>query len=124
MDEEFIRGQVLRYKAEAEKELSEMSEFYFQSCAPIDSPYTPEMSASIATALAALAEDKKIRGIMFDYSMSLDRYFLFYEKLKEKGGDMRGLEIDFQTPLQEKYYSPPIDDPQVPAPEPKTVAGI
>lgn len=48
---------------------------------------------------------------MFDYSLSLERYFLFYDKLKEKGGDMRDLEIDFETPIQKKYYSPPIEEP-------------
>ena len=120
MSEELLRSQVLRYKAEAEKDMSEMAKF-FDQYAPLDSPFTPEMSVAISTALAALAKNEDMRGTMFDYTLSLDRYFLFYEKLKEKGGDMTGLEIDFHTPIQDKYYSPPIENPDVPASETKTV---
>jgi len=118
MSEELLRSQVLRYKAEAEKDLSVMAKFYAQY-SPADAPFTPEISASISTALAVLAENKGMRETMIDYSLSLDRYFLFYDKLKEIGGDVRGLEIDFDTPVQEKYYSPPIKDPDAPASETK-----
>ena len=110
MSKELLRSQVLRYKAEAEKDLTQMAKF-FDQYTPLESPFTPEMAAAISTALAALAENEDMRGTMFDYSLSLDRYFLFYDKLKEKGGDMRDLEIDFRTPIEQKYYSPPIEEP-------------
>jgi hypothetical protein len=113
MSEELLRSQVLRYKAEAERDLSVMAKLFSQY-APVDSPYTPEISASISTAFAAMAEDRDTRNMIVDFGTNLDRYYLFYEKLKEKGGDMRGLKIDFETPIKEIYYSPPINEPQNP----------
>ena len=108
MSKEFLRCQVLYYKAQAEKDLAEMAEILYQYALP-DAPYTPEVTAAISTALARLAEDDISRGIMTDYTSNLERYYLFYDKLKEKGGDMCDLEIDFQTPIEQKYYFPPIE---------------
>ena len=121
MSKELLRSQALRYKAEVEKDLAEMAKFFFQYGPAPDAPFTPEVSAAISTALAAMAEDRETRGSMLDFSTNLERYYLFYDKLKERGGDMCDLEIDFQTPIEQKHYSPPIEDLQ--APEPKTVAG-
>ena len=123
MSEELLRSQVLKYKAEVEKELSEMDDFFSQYGSPLDTPFTPEIVASISTALATLVEDREMGGTMINYSSGIDRYYLFYEKLEEKGGDMNGLEIDFITPIQKKNYSPPIE-PQFPSPDFKTVAGV
>lgn len=113
MSEEFLRCQVLFYKAQAEAELAEMAKILYQY-APFDAPYTPEVQATIETALARLAEDGVSRAIMVDYTSNLERYYLFYDKLKERGGNMEGLEIDFQTPFQEKIYSPPLEGPDAP----------
>ena len=41
---------------------------------------------------------------------SFMNYQIFYEKLKEEGGDIEGLDVDFMKPPQDKIYSPPLED--------------
>ena len=108
MSEELIRSQVLRYKAEAQIEMATMNQI-FNQLAPADAPFTPEVSASIAAAFAQMAPENYPGGIQ-DYGDSLFRYYLFYEELRKRGADMNGLEIDFDSPLQDQDYSPPPDD--------------
>lgn len=122
MSEELLRSQVLRYKAEVEREMATIQpmmaaipQSFFDTLAPADSPFTPEISASIATAFAELAENDPLLFYTPE-SDSLLRYHLFYEQLKDRGEDMTGLELDpciennpwYHFPL---YYYEPVSPP-------------
>ena len=116
MSPDLLRSQVLRYKALVEKDAEEFHKEVFKDFAPIDPPYTPEVTASINTAMAEYVETHRKQH---PFSENFCNYYFFYEKLKEKGGDMTGLELEIDYDY-EKYISPPIKEPPSPHSEPKT----
>jgi hypothetical protein len=124
MSPELLRSQVLRYKALVEEaENSEqrkaMAEI-FNTFAPPDEPFSPKSAASISK---ALAEIPGIHAWSARYQEDLDTYHFFYRKLKEKGGDMTGLELEIESDYEydyKKYISPPIKEPPAPHSEPQT----
>lgn len=109
MSPELLRSQVLRYKAEVEKETETVDEFYAK-WAPVDSPFTSDTAKAISD---ALLDNPQMRETMKSASESYHNYLFFYEKLKEKGGDLNGLELDIKHDY-EKYFSPPIKETPAP----------
>jgi hypothetical protein len=111
MRPELLRSQVLRYKALIEKDEPAVTEF-FNSIIPPGTPFTPGTAATINK---ALIEDPVMNETINRYTENLVNYHLFYDKLKDKGGDMTGLELDIRLwEDYEKYFSPPIKEPSSP----------
>ena len=118
----WLRSQVLRYKAEVEKEDARIDKLLSEECPDYDfnAPFTSKTLERLER------ECPKFYGAMIrsmdshvDHYLS---YYSFYEKLKEKGGDMSGLEIDEDSLIHPKLLLPPIEEPQVPTPETKIKA--
>ena len=114
MSTELIRSQVLRYKAlledaETSEQMEKINEI-FNALVPRNEPFTAESTSSISKAL------EEIPGINIwsaRYQENLDNYHFFYKKLKERGGDMTGLDLETEGDVidYEKYFSPPIKEP-------------
>ena len=109
MSEELIRSQVLRYKADVEKQQAEIARLsqkcpeYNESFGIPNQPVTSDMIMTIETNCPELWR------AMTKWSDDWMNYNLFYNKLKDKGADMNGLEIeDFNTTPD--IYSPPIEE--------------
>ncbi|MHC5160998.1 MAG: hypothetical protein ACYSOC_05125, partial [Planctomycetota bacterium] len=102
MSPDLLRSQVLRYKALLEKDEPAVTEF-FNSIVPPGTAFTPDTAAKINK---ALIEDPVMNETINRHTENLVSYHLFYDKLKDKGGDMTGLELDIHSDF-EKHLSPP-----------------
>jgi hypothetical protein len=118
MSEELLRSQVLRYKAEVEEQNIEINKLSDECPVsyrnyPENIPFTPQLIERL------MKECPELYEAMDQYAQSWSNYYLFYEKLKERGGDITELEIEDELFAPPKIFSPPIEDP---AHDDKTIA--
>lgn len=139
MSPELLRSQVLQHKALVEDSLEEERMValaqIFDNLAPRDTPYTAEVAKSVSKALQKNPEMKEWNT---DFQENVKNYQFFYKKLKEKSGDMTGLELDLPydynhdhieliLPPQKNYEKPlfpPIQETPAPYSEPKTKEAV
>jgi len=116
MSPELLRSQVLRYKALVEQDDPAITDFFNEIIPPGDA-FTPKTAAKINE---ALIDNPEMRETIDRHTENLNMYEFFYDKLKERGGDMTGLELDIFKRDPEKLFSPPIKDPANPHSGPQT----
>ena len=84
------RAMAMKYKNILEAKAPRIKEiFELKLDIPKDAPFTPETVCKIA-AYMATTKDKELKS----YFEDLERYSFYYTKVKEKGGDLSGLELD------------------------------
>ena len=109
MSEELLRSQVLRCKADAEEANKQVINL-IKRCPAYNETYgNPNEPSSSYQFEKIMVECPELHQAMVQFADTSINHHLFYEKLKQKGADMKGLDIEEEIyDPHKKMLSPPI----------------
>ena len=103
------RAMAMKYKNILEAKNARINEILLKLDIPKDAPFNPATARKTA-AYMTTAEGEELKSYFEDFYS----YLLYYTNVKEKGGDVSGLEIDTEKEELKDMIMPPIRKEELP----------
>ena len=105
------RAMAMKYKSILEAKAPAIWEIYTRELdIQKGAPFTPNDANKIESYIST-PEGKELKSYFEDF----ERYLLYYTKVKEKGGDLSGLELDSFSSKLKDMILPPVPEEELPA---------